>query len=368
MANSNRRPPPAQTQPAQQVQPHGLNPFATANRGLVQSGGTVEQGERAVAEVQAALVVAKRFPRNQAQAMDRVLMSCARPGLAATAVYEYARGGQAISGPSIRLAEELSRQWGNMTTGVYEVARRDGESECLAFAWDLEANTRDERRFIVKHWRDTRTGGYALTDERDIYELIANQGARRKRAAILAMIPGDVQEAAVQQCEQTLKASADTSPEAMKRLVEAFAPFGVVKGQIEQLIQRKMAAITAAQVMRLRRIYQSLKDGMGEVADYFQPLEEDGADPEPKTKPEHRRHTASAKPATEAPQPTQETAAAGDYSEVPVAEIVGKLTRAGVTQQAFCETFGILNVADLPLPRVLDAMAWIDEVSADVPE
>lgn len=352
MANSNRQGPP----PAQEQTGRELNPFGSSARAVV-SGGTAEQGERAVAEVQAALVVAKRFPRDQARAMDRILMSCGRPGLAATAVYEYARGGQAITGPSIRLAEELARQWGNITSGVYEVSRSDGVSECLAFAWDLESNTRDERRFIVRHWRDTRNGGYQLTDERDVYELIANQGARRKRASILALIPGDVQEAAVQQCEQTLKASADTGPEAMKRLLEAFASLDVSKAQIELLLQRKLAAVTPAQVIRLRRIYASMKDGIASASDFFQPAEVFEDVPDTKPEPTPRK----VKPATEAPAPTPAAAAAPEYTSVPAAEIRGRLVRAEITEATFCAAFHVERVEDIPLSGVLDVFSWIDE-------
>jgi len=244
------------------------NPFRASE--APKSVATASEVQRAESEIQSALIVAKRFPRDQAAAMDRILMSCGRPGLAEDAVYQYSRGGSSISGPSIRLAEELSRQWGNMIVGVTELSRQGGQSEVLAYAWDLETNVRDEKRFVVKHWRDTRQGGYMLTDERDLYEAIANQGARRKRACILALIPGDVQDAAVFACNETLNAKADTSPAAMIQMVERFGKFGVSKEMIEAKIQRRLDAITAGQVVQLRRIYTSLKDGMATAKDFFE--------------------------------------------------------------------------------------------------
>jgi len=66
-----------------------------------------------------------------------------------------------------------------------------------------------------------------LEDPRDIYELTANMGARRLRACVLGIVPGDVVESAVDQCERTLTAKADTSPEAMKKMVDAFGTFGL---------------------------------------------------------------------------------------------------------------------------------------------
>lgn len=225
--------------------------------------------QREIAEVQAAMAIAKRFPRNQAKALDRILVACQRPTLAESALYSYARGGTDITGPSIRLAEVAAQQWGNITFGIRELDQRTGESTVEAFAWDLETNTRQTKTFQVKHYRHTKKGGYNLSDPRDIYELVANQGARRLRACILGIIPGDIIEAAVQECESTLKAKADISPEAVKKMVEVFAPYGVTKEMLETRIQRKLEGITPAQIISLRKVYNSLKDGMSKSLDWF---------------------------------------------------------------------------------------------------
>jgi len=225
-----------------------------------------------MAEVQSAIVLAKKFPRNQIDAMDRIMTACQRPGLAEQALYSYARGGSEITGPSIRMAEAIAQNWGNLQFGIKELEQRNGESTVEAFCWDVETNTRQVKTFQVKHERYTKKGKYHLEDPRDVYEMIANQGARRLRACILGIIPGDVIEAAVNQCEQTLKAKADTSPDALKKLVEAFASFKVTKEQIEKRIQRHLDTITPAQLVNLRKIYNSLKDGMSSPADWFEPI------------------------------------------------------------------------------------------------
>ena len=136
----------------------------------------------------------------------------------------------------------------------------------------METGYYDERQFQVKHWRDTKKGGYAITDERDIYEVIANMGQRRKRAVLLTVIPGDVADAAVRQCEETLQTHADTSPDAVRALLEAFLGFGVTKGQIEARIQRRAESILPAQVLQLRKIWASIRDEMSTAADWFDPL------------------------------------------------------------------------------------------------
>ena len=228
------------------------------------------EGQRAVAEVQAAVVMAKRFPRDQKRAYDKIMLACQRPSLAESAIYSYARGGTDIAGPSIRLAEAIAQSWENLQFGIRELEQRNGESTVEAYAWDLETNTRQVKVFRVVHKRHTKKGDYSLTDPRDIYETVANNGARRLRACILGLIPGDIVDAAVAQCEATLTAKADVSPEAMKKLVEAFKAFGVTKEQIEKRIQRTLDAITPAQVVGMRKIFNSLKDGMSAIGDWFE--------------------------------------------------------------------------------------------------
>lgn len=233
------------------------------------------EGQRAIQEVQAALVIAKRFPRDEKAALDKILNACTRVGLAEQSAYSFARGGSTITGPSIRLAEAIAGYWGNLEYGFREISRGvdpqgNGFSEVEAYAWDMENNVRKPSRFTVKHWRDTKAGGYALKDERDIYELVANQAQRRVRACLLAVIPGDVVDEAQKQCDVTLNASADISPEAIKKLVDAFATYQVTKEQIEKRIQRRLDSIQPAQIIQLRKIFLSLKDAMSKPEEWFE--------------------------------------------------------------------------------------------------
>lgn len=246
------------------------NPFASQLPARATQNAVADAGQqREIAEVQAAMVIAKRFPRNPIEAMERILNACTRPTLAEGALYSYSRGGSDVTGPSIRLAEAIAQAWGNTQFGIRELEQREGESTVEAYAWDVETNTRQVKVFQVPHVRHTRQGSYTLKDPRDIYELVANQGARRLRACILGVIPGDVTEAAVAACEQTLRANADVSPEGIKKLITAFEQFGVTKEQIEKRIQSRIDAIRPAQVVQLKKVYQSLRDGMSAPAEWF---------------------------------------------------------------------------------------------------
>lgn len=254
-----------------------MKPEAQNQVGAWTGNASVEIAQsREMAEVQAAVYMARKFPRDEIAATNRILNACDRPSLAEVAVYEYARGGTAIAGPSIRLAEAIAQSWGNMQYGVREIDQTNGESTCEAFAWDVETNTRAIRSFKVKHVRYANRSLSALIDPRDIYEAVANNGARRLRACILEIVPRDVSDLAVERCEATITAKADLSPEGIKKVLAAFEKYGITKAQIEKRIQRSIESITAGQICQLRKIIASIKDGMSQAAEWFEKTTTEG--------------------------------------------------------------------------------------------
>lgn len=300
---------------AQISNPFGSRAVSAANNAVANS-----QAEREIQEVQAAMVIAKRFPRNQIQAMDRILNACTRPTLANSALYCYPRGGQEITGPSIRLAEALAQEWGNIQFGIRELSSENGKSTVEAFAWDIETNTRQVKVFQVEHSRYAKGQVKKLTDPRDIYEMVANQGARRLRACILGVIPGDVVESAVEQCETTQKTHVDVGPETITKMINAFEEnYGVTQELIETRLGKRVESINASQLLNLKKIYQSLKDGMSKPSDWFA-IAEDEPQPkatslkeELKTKQNTSEASAAAKESDEAPAKQEsENPAPGD--------------------------------------------------------
>jgi hypothetical protein len=313
------------------------NPLALAPRS--DAATVAVSSAREVAEVQAGMLIAQRFPRNEVQAADRILNACTRPTLAESALYEYARGGSAITGPSIRLAEVIAQQWGHIHTGVRELSQANGESTVEAFAWDVQTGARDSRVFQVRHWRSTKQGGYKIEDPRDVYELIANVGARRKRACILSIIPGDVVEAAVQQCEKTQKIKAEVTEERLKEVAEVFAELGVSIAAIEKRIQRRFDTMTPGQLLQLRKIVNSIRDGMSSPADWFE-LGEPGAVLETRTAVERvkdaAKKAAAKPPKEERPKPLEDDrdlspARAGSAAPMPEGDSLEDPPPAGQT-------------------------------------
>lgn len=292
---------------------HALAPAATVEIAM----------SRAAQEVQAAMTVAKRFPRDENAAFTRIMKSCRRRGLAEAAIYEYPRGGEKVTGPSIRLAEALAQAWGNLDFGIVELEQRDGESQVMAFAWDLETNTRQTKVFTVPHERHTRNGVKDLTDPRDIYELVANQGARRLRACILGVIPGDIIDAAVRECHKTITNQSGGEPlsDRVRSMVVAFADQGVTQDMIEARLGHNLDATSEHELAGLRRVYTSIRDGMGSREQFFSKTKAatSGLDAAPDSVPSQTAGPAQAAPA--APQPPHAAAATepGPSDPAPVA-------------------------------------------------
>lgn len=111
-----------------------------------------------------------------------------------------------------------------------------------------------------------------MTDPRDIYELVANQGARRMRACILGIIPGDVIEAAVSQCHKTLESTENqTLIDVIKEVALYFQrDFNVPVECLEKYIGCNSDSFSMDDCIRLRKVYTSLKDGMAKREDFFE--------------------------------------------------------------------------------------------------
>ncbi len=233
--------------------------------------GTEMAASREAQEVQVAMIAAKKFPRDEVAAYNRILQDCQRTSLAEKAMYEYPRGGQVITGPSIHLARTLARGWGNVDAGFKVLEQTAKKSTVMAYCWDLETNYRETKVFDVPHIRETKRGAYPLTDPRDIYEMVANQAARRERACILSVIPGDVVDAAVGQCNVTLAGNAKMPLVDMVRaLVKNFQEqYGVTAEMLEAYIGCKKEAFSQKSVIRLKNVYNAIRDGSAGVEQYF---------------------------------------------------------------------------------------------------
>lgn len=235
----------------------------------VASQATVVEQSRAVAEVAAAVQVAKSFPRDTNRATEQMQELCGRLAVASRAFYSVPNRG---SGMSIHIARELARVWGNVDYGVRELRRDDeaGESEMQAWSWDQQENVRSTRSFIVPHAKSTRAGLKALTDLNDIYLNNQNQGAKAVRECILAMLPGWFKTEAEDRLRRTLE-HGDGKPIEQRRVdaVEKFKELNVTEAQIEAFLKKPLSQWGARDIAELTKAFMSItQDGIA-VTEFF---------------------------------------------------------------------------------------------------
>ena len=259
------------------VQEQSTQNMPNMNNGVMTQLDNINQGtvaieaSRAIAEAQGKLVIAKRFPRDEVQAYNRVAQACQRKGIAEKAFYSYSRGGGTVSGPTIRFAEELARCWGNIDYGIKELSQDEGKSEMQAYAWDLETNAQSVQNFTNPHIREVGGKTKVLTSQRDIYEINANMGARRLRSRILAILPTDLVDMAISECKKTLAGNNDEPLiDRVKKMIVAFGKIGVTKEQIEKRLGRKVDTMTIDDFTDYIGIYNAIKQGESKIAEWFE--------------------------------------------------------------------------------------------------
>jgi hypothetical protein len=265
------------------------------------SQSTAVEQSRAIAEVQAAVVVAQSCPRDMAEAEREMEYVCGRLDMAEQAFYQVTNRG---TGPSVHLARELARIWGNIDYGVKELHRDDekGISEVLAFAWDVQKNSRSSRTFINPHQRMRQGSRVELTDLQDIYLSNQNIGARAVRETIFTILPRWFVEKAQNVCHNTLKhGEGKPLQDRIASLVAAFGELGVSEAQLEARVGRKRGTWTPEDLAQLTVAGTSIKRGEAQRDDLFPPIEAETtteseiAPAEPEKKPTRARKSKADK-------------------------------------------------------------------------
>jgi hypothetical protein len=198
--------------------------------------------------------------------------SCSRFAFADLAFYGFRKGGKNVTGGSIHLARELARVWGNVQYGLTELRRDDiaAQSEMLAFAWDVQTNTRTSTTFVVPHERDVDGSRAPLTSLRDIYDNNANHGARRVRSMVFAILPPWFTDEAQEICRATMKAGDGTPLQSRVGVaLERLAALGVTRERAESRMGYPSSVWTPDDLVTLGVLFRSIERGETTTAEEF---------------------------------------------------------------------------------------------------
>lgn len=224
---------------------------------------------RLLEEVKAAVFLAKQFPRDEEKAEKKIIELCKREKFAETALYSIPRSKELVVGPTIRFAEAVARAWGNIQYSVIELETENGVSKMLAYAWDVEANTKSTRQFDVTMERYTKYGTKSLVSYQDCYEMRASYGARFLRGCILNLIPNNIIEEAIEQINNTLSSNISEFEKCKEKAVEFWKKYGIEKEDLEDRLNLPYEKWEEKEINMLRYIYNALKLGQAKLEDFF---------------------------------------------------------------------------------------------------
>jgi hypothetical protein len=238
----------------------------------------------AVTESRTMLGMAKEFPRNEFDAFQKIISSCRRPSFAEGVSYVFPRGGKPIAGPSVKLAREMARVWGNIQYGLEVIKDTETDRHIRAWAWDMETNAKvfsedSFKKLIQRKDYETKETRWVEPDERDLRELMNRRGAILIRNCILQLMPPDYVDDAVLTAQETITNRAAKDPDGeRKRIAASFVDLGVPVSEIEEWAGVKFAQLTPKHITDLRSIYASIRDGNSRWSDYMKtkPKEDDG--------------------------------------------------------------------------------------------
>lgn len=221
------------------------------------------------AEIDQQIATAHRFPRSlQAVARGITELATFSPAAAAECNYALPRGGKSLTGPSIRLAEIIVSQYGNIRVGarVVHVDRFEKYIEAEAVAHDLEKNsatTARVRRRIV----DSR--GNLYND--DMIIVTGNAACSiAKRNAVLAAVPKVLWYPAYEAALKVIKGDAKTLTERREGALKALSAFGATPDMICAALEIEgPLEISLDHMPTLIAWHKALKDGEQTVESIF---------------------------------------------------------------------------------------------------
>jgi hypothetical protein len=251
--------------------------------------GGIALAAAAEADVKARFVLAKANPRSEDDAGIRILRACQRPKFAAppkpgrqVATYDVpVGGGKRATGLSVHAAREFRRIWGNIDTSITMVFDDDDKEVWRVATTDLETNFRrsidvqvpkaverqsPKKDDVILRSRTNSEGRPVYLIRAEGEELKANRAraiAIAERETILALLPIDLKEDAIEQIQKTQRDEDAKDPAAAKKVIlDAFAEIGVLPRALEeQYLRHPLDQVTPAELGELRGIYAALRSG-----------------------------------------------------------------------------------------------------------
>jgi len=217
----------------------------------------VAQMESAAIDIQ--ISTAKAYPRVLSDVREKVLtLATIDQETAVSCHYAKPVGGKQIVGPSVRLAEIIVATYGNLRCKSYVVDEKLKSVTVRADAWDLESNsaisvevTRSLMNKLGKRYPDhlvitTSNAALAIAYRNAVYKIVPMSLFKDQTNKIKAVAAG----------------SGKTLQQQAVDCVNAFADYKIDEKEFLQIANlRRLDDITVDDIIGMRSVYTSLKDG-----------------------------------------------------------------------------------------------------------
>ena len=191
-------------------------------------------GERAILDVQ--IVTAKRFPRSMRVFMQEAKgMACLDEETAQSCFFSLPRGGKAIEGPSVRLAEICATAWGHIHAQARIVEETDKFIVAEAVCWDLQKNVRIG---VQVRRRITKKNGQRYDD--DMIGVTCNAASSiALRNAILRVIPRAYVDSIYREARKVAIGDEKTLASKRAAMVQYFGKMGIIESRVLAAVESK---------------------------------------------------------------------------------------------------------------------------------
>lgn len=270
--------------------PAESNAVQTAYAGAVVNTYENALAAQAKAMVEARYVMAMRNPRNMRTVRDTVLSECARPSFAngKSTLYSRKIGGQMIEGLGIRFVEMAVRAMSNIlvetimvfeddTRELHRVTVTDLESN-VTYPMDVRIDKTVERRYPADDgsYISYRKNSYGKlvyrvpAGEDDLHNKRGALISKATRTLGLRVLPGDLCDEAESIIRKTRQASIVNDPNAVANIIRSFAELEITERDLAQFLQKQVKDATNEEVLLLRSIYSTVRDGEASWESYVQ--------------------------------------------------------------------------------------------------
>jgi len=224
----------------------------------------ITASDRAAIDTQ--ISTAKMYPRNLTD-FNRKAMELATQDkvTAEDCIYSLPRGGKAIVGPNVRLAEIVAACWGNIRVKA-RATHCDGKfAYAEALAWDLENNTaiQADGRQPVYGKKDYKTGVRLPPDQDAIANAMGSASSKALRNAIFKVVPQAVVRKIYLKVLEVIGGGDEPITDRREKMLRYWASQGVTAEQVCKTVGVKgIDDIGIEEIVVLQGVYTAIKDGI----------------------------------------------------------------------------------------------------------